>query len=108
MNDLLRNIGDRRSRAELEFLIRPDGQDSDLEEGLNKLESELTEAITGKQATQDLIQKYRLEVQDIQAWFDVISKRVDAIEKGNGSTISKKITALKEITSEFESNAPER
>jgi nesprin-1 len=108
MNDLLTNVGERRSRAETELLIRLDGQDADIEEGLDKLESELIDAIARKQATQDLIHKYRSEVQDIQFWFDALSKKVDVIEKGNGSTIGQKIASLKEITSEFESQGPER
>lgn len=108
MNDLLTNVGERRSRAEVEFLIRPDGQDADIEEGLDKLEAELIDAIAGKQASQDLIQKYRNEVHDIQSWFDALSKKVDVIEKGNGLTIGQKIASLKEITSEFEMQGPER
>lgn len=108
MNDLLTNVGERRSRAEAEFLIRPDGQDADIEEGLDKLEAELIDAIAGKQCAQDLIQKYRNEVHDIHSWFDALSKKVDVIEKGNGLTIGQKITSLKEITSEFETQGPER
>ncbi|XP_032455805.1 nesprin-1 isoform X11 [Nasonia vitripennis] len=108
MNDLLTNVGDRRSRAEAEFLIRPDGQDADIEEGLDKLEAELIDAIAGKQSAQDLIQKYRNEVHDIHSWFDALSKKVDVIEKGNGLTIGQKIASLKEITSEFETQGPER
>ena len=57
MNDLLTNVGDRRNEAEIELIIRPDGQDADIEESLTKLESELIDAIASKQAAQDLIQK---------------------------------------------------
>ena len=108
MNDLLTNVGERRNRAEAELLIRPDGQDADIEEGLDKLEAELIDAIAGKQAAQDLIQKYRSEVQDIQSWFDALSKKIDVIEKGSGLRIGQKISSLKEITTDFETQGPER
>lgn len=108
MNDLLTNVGERRSLAEAEFLIRPDGEDADIEESMDKLEAELIDAIAGKQAAQDLIKKYRNEVQDIQNWFDVLSKKVDVIERGNGSTIGQKIASLKDIAREFETQSPDR
>lgn len=108
MNDLLTNVGERRSRAELELLIRPDGQDADIEEGLDKLEAELIDAIAGKQSAQDLIQKYRNEVHDIQSWFDGLSKKIDVIEKGNGLTIGQKIASLKDISTEYETQSPGR
>ena len=108
MNELLGSVGERRTRAFTELSIHPDGQDDDLEEGLNKLETELMEAIGEKQSAQDLIQKYRSNVQEIQAWFDSLSKKVDVIEKGSGQTIGQKITAVKEIIGEFESQGPPR
>lgn len=104
MNDLLGNVGERRTHALTELSLNED--DQDIEEGLNKLEAELTDAIAGKQAAQDLIQKYRTQVQSIQAWLDVLSKKVDVIEKGNGQTIGQKIASVKEITTEFESQGP--
>ena len=107
MNDLLSNVGERRSRALTELSLIPD-QDDDIEESLNKLETELIDAIAGKQASQDLIQMYRNQVQDIHTWFDILSNKVDIIEKGSGLTIGQKISSVKEITSEFESQGPER
>ncbi|XP_018338972.1 PREDICTED: nesprin-1 isoform X6 [Trachymyrmex septentrionalis] len=106
MNELLTNVGERRTRALTELSIQE--EDHDIEEGLNKLETELTEAIAGKQAAQDLIQKYRSQVQDIQTWFDGLSKKVDMIEKGSGLTIGQKISNLKDITTEFESQGTEK
>jgi len=106
MNELLTNVGERRTRALTELSIRE--EDHDIEEGLNKLEIELTDAIAGKQAAQDLIQKYRSQVQDIQTWFDGLSKKVDMIEKGSGLTIGQKISNLKDITAEFESQGTEK
>ncbi|XP_076667923.1 muscle-specific protein 300 kDa isoform X16 [Andrena cerasifolii] len=106
MNDLLGNVGERRTHALTELSIHED--DKDIEEGLDKLEAELTDAIAGKQAAQELIQKYRSQVQNIQAWLDALSKKVDVIEKGNGQTIGQKISNVKEITTEFESQGPGR
>ncbi|XP_071567068.1 muscle-specific protein 300 kDa isoform X8 [Temnothorax nylanderi] len=106
MNELLTNVGERRTRALTELSIRE--EDHDIEEGLNKLEAELTDAIAGKQAAQDLIQKYRSQVQDIQTWLDGLSKKVDMIEKGSGLTIGQKISNLKDITGEFESQGTEK
>ncbi|XP_014483634.1 PREDICTED: nesprin-1 isoform X6 [Dinoponera quadriceps] len=106
MNELLANVGERRTRALTELSIQE--EDHDIEEGLNKLEAELTDAISGKQAAQDLIQKYRSQVQDMQNWFDSLSKKVDVIEKGSGLTIGQKISNLKDITAEYESQGPEK
>ncbi|XP_043257160.1 nesprin-1 isoform X11 [Colletes gigas] len=106
MNDLFGNVGERRTHAMTELSIHED--DHDIEEGLDKLEAELTDAIAGKQAAQELIQKYRSQVQNIQSWLDALSKKVDVIEKGNGQTIGQKIANVQEITSEFESQGPGR
>ncbi|EZA53954.1 Nesprin-1 [Ooceraea biroi] len=106
MNELLTNVGERRTRALTELSIRE--EDHDIEDGLNKLEAELTDAIAGKQAAQDLIQSYRSQVQDIQTWFDSLSKKVDVIERGSGLTINQKISNLKDITNEYESQGPEK
>ncbi|KZC10894.1 Nesprin-1 [Dufourea novaeangliae] len=106
MNDLLGNVGERRSHAMTDLALHED--DQDIEEGLNKLETELMDAIAGKQAAQELIQKYRSQVQNIQSWLDALSKKVDVIEKGNGQTIAQKISNVKEITAEFESQGPGR
>ncbi|XP_076280585.1 muscle-specific protein 300 kDa [Lasioglossum baleicum] len=106
MNDLLTNVGERRTHAITELFLHED--DQDIEEGLDKLEAELTDAIAGKQAAQELIQKYRSQVQNIQSWLDALSKKVDVIEKGNGQTIAQKISNAKEITAEFESQGPGR
>lgn len=72
------------------------------------MEAELTDAIAGKQAAQNLIQKYRSQVQDIQTWLDGLSKKVDMIEKSSGLTIGQKILNLKDITDEFESQGTEK
>ncbi|KAL7297367.1 hypothetical protein TKK_0009753 [Trichogramma kaykai] len=108
MNDLLTSVGEKRHQAEAEQMIRANGQDNDIEENLDKLEAELIDAIASKQASHELIQKYRNELQDIHSWFDALSKKIDVIEKGSGLTISQKITSLKEITSEFEVQGPNR
>lgn len=106
MNDLLGNIGERRTYALTELSLNEN--DQDIVQELDKLESELMDAISRKQAAQDLIQKYRTQVQSIQAWLDALSKKVDVIEKGNGQTIGQKIASVKEITTEFESQGPEK
>lgn len=106
MNELLANVDERRTRALTELSIHED--DRDIEEGLNKLEAELTDAIARKQAAQDLIQKYRSQVQDIQTWFDSLTKKIDVLEKGSGLAINQKISNLKDITADFESQGPEK
>lgn len=106
MNELLTGVGERRTRAMTELSSAQAGQPDDLESGLDKLEAELIEAIAGKQATQDLIQRYRSHVQEIQTWLDNLSKRVDVVDKGSGLTIAQKITTVQEITTEFETQGP--
>ncbi|XP_043492348.1 nesprin-1 [Polistes fuscatus] len=106
MNELLVNVNERRTRALTELASHPEIQE--VEDGLNKLEAELTDAIVGKQASQDLIQKYRNQVQDIQTWFDALLKKADGIEKGSGLTIGQKISNIKEIIGEFESQSTDK
>ncbi|XP_020291842.1 nesprin-1 isoform X3 [Pseudomyrmex gracilis] len=106
MNELLANVDERRARTLTEMTIHED--DRDIEDGLNKLETELTDAIARKQAAQDLIQKYRSQVQDIQTWFDSLTKKIDVLEKGSGLAINQKISNLKDITADFESQGPEK
>lgn len=108
MNELLGSIGEKRSLALTELSLHPDGRDNDIQEDLNKVETELMEAIADKQATQDFIQKYRNEVLDIQNWLDGLAKKVDVIEKGNGLTIGQKISEVKQIIAEFEGEGPDR
>lgn len=108
MNELLGSVAERRSRALTEFSLNQNGQDDDIEEGLDKLELEFIDAIADKQSAQELIQKYRGQVQDIQNWFDGLSKKVNIIEKGNGLTIGQKISAVKEIITDFEIQGPQR
>ncbi|XP_034936487.1 nesprin-1 isoform X11 [Chelonus insularis] len=105
MNELLTNVGERKSRASMELSLDPDDK---IEEDLTKLENELIDAIADKQVAQELIQKYRGQVQDMLCWLDGLSKKVDIIEKGNGLTISQKITAVQEIISDFENQGPEK
>ncbi|XP_012271233.1 nesprin-1 isoform X8 [Orussus abietinus] len=107
MNELLANVGERKTRAMTELSIGEDGED-DLLEGLGKLETELVEAIGGKRAAQDLIQNYRSHVQEIQSWFDGLSKKIDAVEKGSGQTIGQKIASVTEIASDFENKGPSK
>lgn len=106
MNELLSSVGERRIYALTELLIQD--EDHDIEEGLNKLEAELTDAIAGKQAAQNLIQKFRSQIQDAQDWFEGLSKKVDIIEKGSGLTISQKISNVKDITAEFDFQGSEK
>ncbi|KAK2588097.1 hypothetical protein KPH14_004158 [Odynerus spinipes] len=104
--DMLASIDEQRARALTELASHPDIQE--IEAGLNILEAELTEAIALKQAAEDLIQKYRNQVEDILAWFESLSKKADGIEKGSGFTIEQKISNIKEIIGEFESQGTEK
>lgn len=107
MSDLLANVAERKNRLQTEFVINPD-EDGDLEEDLDKLETELIDAIACKKVAQDLIQKYRLQVQEIQAWFETLCKKIDMIEKGNGMTIDQKIAAVQDISNDFDVQAPDK
>ncbi|KAG7206621.1 hypothetical protein KM043_000301 [Ampulex compressa] len=107
MDELLASAGERRAQARAELSLREEA-DRDIEEGLAKLEAELIEALAGKRASQELIGKYRSQVQEMQAWLEGLAKRVDAIERGNGLAIGQKIGRAKEIASEFGSQGPAR
>lgn len=131
MNDLLGAIGDKRSQLMLEmtgsckfkfnnlntnlqkkkkckilkFSLVAD-EDTDLDDHIDKLESELMDAIAKKQAGQNIIDNYRQGMQDMQNWFDTLIKRMDVLDKGSGLNCAQKIAAIREIKQEFEQQGP--
>ncbi|XP_032294435.1 muscle-specific protein 300 kDa isoform X26 [Drosophila virilis] len=102
MNDLLNSIGDKRSQLMLEMTGSLGDEDTDLDDNIDKLESELMDAIAKKQAGQNVIDGYRQGMQDVQNWFDTLIKRMDVLDRGSGLNCAQKMAAINEIKNEYE------
>lgn len=77
-------------------------EDTDLDDNIDKLESELMDAIAKKQAGQSIIDGYRQGMQDVQNWFDTLIKRMDVLDRGSGLNCAQKMAAINEIKNEYE------
>jgi len=77
-------------------------EDTDLDDNIDKLESELMDAIAKKQAGQNIIDGYRQGMQDVQNWFDTLIKRMDVLDRGSGLNCAQKMAAINEIKNEYE------
>ncbi|XP_070067953.1 muscle-specific protein 300 kDa isoform X15 [Drosophila takahashii] len=102
MNDLLNSIGDKRSQLMLEMTGSLGDEDTDLDDNIDKLESELMDAIAKKQAGQNVIDGYRQGMADVQNWFDTLIKRMDVLDRGSGLNCAQKTAAINEIKNEYE------
>lgn len=80
----------------------------DLEQELNQLEADLSEALVKKQTDKNIIDEYRQKQQEMHTWLDSLIKRMDILDKGSGMTCPQKLVAVFEIKREFESEGPSR
>lgn len=133
MNDLLNNIGDKRSQLmtemtgsckfprrkyqslsstnHLTFLFIhtvADDDNTDIEQQLDQLESDLMDAIASKSTGQNIIDNYRKSVADMNTWFDNVIKKIDVIDIGSGLNCAQKLAAISEIQNEFEDQGPKK
>lgn len=107
MNDLFTSIGQKRAQLLTDF-PENDAEVATIEGQLDNLEDDLTTVLAKKQASQDLIGRYRQSVQGINTWFDNLVKRIDVIDKGSGLTCTQKQAAVSEIQTEFDEQGPGR
>lgn len=107
MNDLLISIGQRRQHLITE-LPASGNENAELEQMLDVLEQDLTETIAQKQANQDVIDDYRQNLQVINNWFDNLTKRTEAVDKGSGLNYQQKQAAVSDLQAEFDDQGPKR
>lgn len=107
MNDLLTSICQRRSHL-MTDLGSSGNENDELEKMLDNLENDLVSVIAAKQANQEIIDEYRQHVQVISNWFDNLSKRVEAIDKGSGLNCQQKETAIQDLKAEFDDQGHKR
>lgn len=107
MNDLLSSIGQRRNQL-LTELPGSEAENGDIEQMLDALEEQLSNAIAQKQGNQDIIDQYRQQLQAINNWFDNMAKRSEAVDKGSGLTCNQKQNAICELQNEFEDQGPKK
>lgn len=75
---------------------------------MDKLETDLMDAIAAKTSGQNVIDTYRQAVQDLHVWFDYLIKKIDVLEKGSGLNCAQKLAAITEIKTEFVNDGPKK
>lgn len=75
---------------------------------MDKLETELMDAIAAKTSGQNVIDTYRQAVQDLHVWFDYLIKKIDVLDKGSGLNCAQKLAAITEIKTEFVNDGPKK
>lgn len=75
---------------------------------MDKLESDLMDSIAAKTSGQNVIEAYRLAVQEMHQWFDYLIKKIDVLDKGSGLNCAQKLAAISEIKAEFLAEGPKK
>uniref|UniRef100_A0A1B0C1F9 KASH domain-containing protein n=1 Tax=Glossina palpalis gambiensis TaxID=67801 RepID=A0A1B0C1F9_9MUSC len=108
MDDLLNAVGDKRSHLMLDLTGSLADDENDLIGKIDKLETQLMDAIAKKKAGQNIIDSYRQSAQDMNNWFDSLIKRMDVLDKGSGLNCAQKMTAITEVKKEYEEQGPQK
>lgn len=85
-----------------------DDDTSDIEQQLDKLENDLMDSIASKTSGQNVIETYRQAIQDMNAWFDGIIKKIDVLDVGSGLSCAQKLAAISDIKNEFDDQGPKK
>lgn len=72
-----------------------------LEEDLDNLERNIIQAIEREMGNQAIIDDFRHKCQEIHDWFDSVLKKMCLADKGSGLPCPQKLSALRELSSEF-------
>lgn len=72
-----------------------------LEEELDNLEEAILKAIEREKGNQAVIDNFRHKCQEIHDWFDSVLKKMCVADKGSGLPCPQKLSALKDLSSEF-------
>lgn len=73
-----------------------------LEAALDILEQDILKAIEREKGNQTTIDDFRHKCQEIHDWFDSVLKKMCLADKGSGIPCPQKLSALKELSTEFE------
>ncbi|CAH2077111.1 unnamed protein product, partial [Iphiclides podalirius] len=101
MNDALASLAEKRNRLLTEIPTEGLEDEINLEEELDSLEKTILRAIEREKSNQGIIDDFRHKCQEIHDWFDSVLKKMCLADKGSGLPCPQKLSALKELSSEF-------
>uniref|UniRef100_A0A2A4K817 Calponin-homology (CH) domain-containing protein n=1 Tax=Heliothis virescens TaxID=7102 RepID=A0A2A4K817_HELVI len=101
MNDALASLSEKRNRLLTEIPTEGLEDEINLEEELDNLEQAILKAIEREKGNQAIIDAFRNKCQEIHDWFDSTLKKMCLADKGSGLPCPQKLSALKELSSEF-------
>lgn len=55
---------------------------------------------------QNLVEEYRMMLQDFFSWLDTLIKRAESADKGRGSNIAQRVSLLEQLTAETSQGRP--
>ncbi|CAG9785832.1 unnamed protein product [Diatraea saccharalis] len=108
MSDALVSLGEKRNRLLTEIPTEGLEDELNLEDDLDNLEESIVKAIEREKGNQGIIDDFRHKCQEIHDWFDSVLKKMCLADKGSGLPCPQKLTALKELSAEFDQTGKDR
>ena len=72
----------------------------ELRDELNALYDDVSQVLDKKMDMQNLVEEYRMMLQDFFSWLDTLIKRAENADKGRGNTIAQRVSLLEQLTAE--------
>lgn len=67
---------------------------------------QVTEVLDRKMDMQNVVEEYRIMLQDFFGWLDTLLKRAEGADKGRGMAISSRVALLEQLTAETSQGRP--
>jgi hypothetical protein len=71
---------------------------------LNRIQ--VSEVLEKKMDKQNLVEEYRMMLQDFFTWLDTLIKRAENADKGRGNIIAQRVTVMEQLTAETSQGKP--
>ena len=78
----------------------------ELRDELNALYDDVSQVLDKKMDMQNLVEEYRMMLQDFFSWLDTLIKRAENADKGRGNTIAQRVSLLEQLTAETGQGKP--
>ena len=72
---------------------------------LDTLDEHITMLLDKRYSQQTIVEEYRASMQEVQSWFETVTRALESLDSGCGMTVDKKIAKMAEIHADCESNA---
>ena len=73
---------------------------------LNNLYDEVSQVLDKKMDMQNLVEEYRMMLQDFFTWLDTMIKRAENADKGRGNNIAQRVAILEQLNAETSQGKP--